>query len=123
MFLLHTIGEAKSVESSDAWTNKYIFPNSMLPSIAQLSKATEGLFIVEDLHSFGSDYDKTLMAWIKNFSENWDKIKVNYDERFYRMWKYFLLSSAGAFRARTKNQLWQIVLSKNGVPGGYLAIR
>jgi cyclopropane-fatty-acyl-phospholipid synthase len=123
LFLLHTIGEAKSVKASDAWTNKYIFPNSMLPSIAQLSKATEGLFIVEDLHSFGSDYDKTLMAWFKNFSENWEKIKVNYDERFYRMWKYFLLSSAGAFRARTKNQLWQIVLSKNGVPGGYLAIR
>jgi len=123
LFLLHTIGEAKSVKASDAWTNKYIFPNSMLPSIAQLSKATEGLFIVEDLHSFGSDYDKTLMAWFKNFSENWDKIKVNYDERFYRMWKYFLLSSAGAFRARTKNQLWQIVLSKNGAPGGYLAIR
>ena len=123
LFLLHTIGEAKSVKSSDAWTNKYIFPNSMLPSIAQLSKATEGLFIVEDLHSFGSDYDKTLMAWFKNFRENWEKLKHNYSERFYRMWKYFLLSSAGAFRARTKNQLWQIVLSKNGVPGGYLAIR
>jgi len=123
LFLLHTIGEAKSVKSSDAWTNKYIFPNSMLPSIAQLSKATEGLFIVEDLHSFGSDYDKTLMAWFKNFSENWEKLKHNYSERFFRMWKYFLLSSAGAFRARTKNQLWQIVLSKNGVPGGYLAIR
>ena len=123
LFLLHTIGEAKSVKASDVWTDKYIFPNSMLPSIAQLSKATEGLFIVEDLHSFGSDYDKTLMAWYKNFSNSWDKIKINYDERFYRMWKYFLLSSAGAFRARTKNQLWQIVLSKNGVPGGYCAIR
>lgn len=123
LFLLHTIGESKSVKASDAWTDKYIFPNSMLPSIAQLSNATEGLFIVEDLHSFGSDYDKTLMAWFKNFSESWNKIKNKYDERFYRMWKYFLLSSAGAFRARTKNQLWQIVLSKNGVPGGYCAIR
>jgi cyclopropane-fatty-acyl-phospholipid synthase len=123
LFILHTIGESKSVKASDAWTDKYIFPNSMLPSIAQLSRATEGLFIVEDLHSFGSDYDKTLMAWFKNFNESWDKIKNKYDERFYRMWKYFLLSSAGAFRARTKNQLWQIVLSKNGVPGGYNAVR
>ncbi len=123
LFLLHTIGESKTVKASDAWTDKYIFPNSMLPSIAQLSKATEGLFIVEDLHSFGSDYDKTLMAWFKNFSENWEKLKHNYSERFFRMWKYFLLSSAGAFRARTKNQLWQIVLSKNGVPGGYVAVR
>jgi cyclopropane-fatty-acyl-phospholipid synthase len=123
LFLLHTIGEAKSVKASDAWTNKYIFPNSMLPSITQLSKATEELFILEDLHSFGSDYDKTLMAWYKNFNDSWNKIKANYDERFYKMWKYFLLSSAGAFRARTKNQLWQIVLSKNGVPGGYVAVR
>jgi cyclopropane-fatty-acyl-phospholipid synthase len=120
LFLLHTIGEAKSVKSSDTWTNKYIFPNSMLPSIAQLGKATEGLFIIEDWHSFGSDYDKTLMAWYKNFNNNWDKKKYKYNEYFYRMWKYFLLSSAGAFRARTKNQLWQIVLAKNGVLGGYV---
>ena len=63
------------------------------------------------------------MAWYKNFNDSWNKIKANYDERFYKMWKYFLLSSAGAFRARTKNQLWQIVLSKNGVPGGYVAVR
>ena len=123
LFLLHTIGEVRSTKSTDAWTHKYIFPNGMLPSIAQLSKAAEGLFVIEDLHNFGTDYDKTLMAWHKNFEESWNKIKSNYDERFYRMWKYFLLSSAGAFRARTKNQLWQIVLSKNGVIGGYNSIR
>jgi cyclopropane-fatty-acyl-phospholipid synthase len=123
LFLLHTIGESKSVKASDAWTDKYIFPNGMLPSVAQLGKAIEGLFIMEDWHNFGADYDKTLMAWYKNFSSNWNKIKDKYDERFYRMWKYFLLSSAGAFRARNKNQLWQIVLSKNGVPGGYVAVR
>lgn len=123
LFLLHTIGESKSVKASDAWTDKYIFPNGMLPSIAQLGKAIEGLFIMEDWHNFGADYDKTLMAWYKNFSTNWEKIKDKYDERFYRMWKYFLLSSAGAFRARNKNQLWQIVLSKNGMQGGYQSIR
>ncbi len=123
LLLLHTIGEVKSLKSSDAWTNKYIFPNSMLPSIAQLGKAIEGLFVIEDLHNFGADYDKTLIAWFKNFNDSWNKLKDKYGERFYRMWKYFLLSSAGAFRARTKNQLWQIVLSKNGVPGGYVAVR
>ncbi|MEJ2505536.1 MAG: cyclopropane fatty acyl phospholipid synthase [Ignavibacteriaceae bacterium] len=123
LFLLHTIGESKSVKAADAWTEKYIFPGGMLPSIKQLAKATEGLFIIEDLHSFGADYDKTLMAWYENFKTNWDKIKEKYGERFYRMWKYFLLSSAGAFRARNKNQLWQIVLSKNGVEGGYQAVR
>lgn len=123
LFLLHTIGSVISVKSTDPWTHKYIFPNGMLPSIAQLSKAMEGLFIIEDLHNFGADYDKTLMSWYENFNNNWHKIQDKYGDRFYRMWKYFLLSSAGAFRARNKNQLWQFVLSKRGVPGGYLSIR
>lgn len=122
LFLLHTIGNLKSVTAGDPWTDKYIFPNGMLPSIAQLSKAVEGLFVIEDLHNFGADYDKTLVAWYKNFEKNWYKIKDKYGEKFFRMWKYFLLSCAGSFRAR-KNQLWQIVLSKNGVPGGYISIR
>ncbi|MFN3873264.1 MAG: cyclopropane fatty acyl phospholipid synthase [Ignavibacterium sp.] len=123
LFLLHTIGEVRSVKNTDAWTHKYIFPNGMLPSVAQLAKAVEGLFVIEDLHNFGADYDKTLLAWFNNFNNNWYKLKDKYGERFYRMWKYFLLSSAGAFRARNKNQLWQIVLSKNGIPGGYVAVR
>ncbi|MFN3694750.1 MAG: cyclopropane fatty acyl phospholipid synthase [Ignavibacterium sp.] len=123
LFLLHTIGEVRSVKNTDAWTHKYIFPNGMLPSVAQLAKAVEGLFVIEDLHNFGADYDKTLLAWFNNFNNIWYKLKDKYGERFYRMWKYFLLSSAGAFRARNKNQLWQIVLSKNGIPGGYVAVR
>jgi cyclopropane-fatty-acyl-phospholipid synthase len=123
LFLLHTIGEVQSVNKTDAWTHKYIFPNGMLPSISQLSKSVEGLFVIEDLHNFGNDYDKTLLAWYNNFESNWDKLKIKYDNRFLRMWQYFLLSSAGAFRARSKNQLWQIVLSKNGILGGYNSIR
>ncbi len=122
LFLLHTIGNNKSVISMDPWINKYIFPNALLPSIKQISKAIEGLFVMEDWHNFGTDYDKTLMAWDKNFKDNWDKIELNYGERFYRMWRYYLLSCAGMFRAR-KNHLWQIVLSKNGVQGGYKSIR
>ena len=77
---------------------------------------------MEDWHNFGADYDKTLMAWYNNFNKNWNKIKSDYSEKFYRMWKYYLLSSAGSFRAR-KNQLWQIVLSKKGVFRGYKSIR
>ena len=123
LFLLHTIGEVRSLKSADAWTHKYIFPNGMLPSVSQLGKAIEGLFIMEDWHNIGADYDKTLIAWYNNFEQSWNKLKNNYSERFYRMWKYFLLSSAGAFRARNKNQLWQIVLSKKGVPGGYISVR
>lgn len=123
LFLLHTIGEVRSANATDAWTHKYIFANGMLPSIAQLGKAIEGLFVMEDWHNIGADYDKTLMAWYDNFKNSWNKIREKYNERFRRMWEYFLLSSAGAFRARNKNQLWQIVLSKNGVLGGYHSIR
>ena len=121
-FLLHTIGGNRSVSSNDAWTEKYIFPHSMLPSIKQIGKSIEGLFVMEDWHNFGSYYDKTLMAWYENFEKSWNGIKSNYDDRFYRMWKYYLLSCAGSFRSR-KNQLWQIVLSKKGVRGGYKSMR
>ena len=122
LFLLHTIGGNKSITSTDPWIHKYVFPNGMLPSIKQLGNAIEGLFVMEDWHNFSADYDKTLMSWHKNFESNWHKIMANYDERFYRMWNYYLLSCAGSFRARNI-QLWQIVLSKNGVPGGYTSIR
>ena len=122
LFLLHTIGNSTSLTSTDPWMNKYIFPGSMLPSIQQIGKAIDGLFVLEDCHNFGADYDKTLVAWHNNFVSNWDNLKDKYDEKFFRMWKYYLLMCAGAFRAR-KNQLWQMVFSKNGVPGGYNSIR
>ncbi len=122
LFLLHTIGSIRSVNSIDLWTHKYIFPNGMLPSAVQLSKAIENLFVIEDWHNFGIDYDRTLMEWYNNFNKNWEMIKNNYSDRFYRMWKYFLLSCAGSFRAR-RNQLWQIVLSKDGLLEGYQSIR
>ncbi len=123
LFLLHTIGDVRSTKNTDAWTHKYIFPNGMLPSVSQLGKAIEGLFVMEDWHNFGADYDKTLMAWYHNFIKGWSHLKNKYSGKFFRMWTYFLLSSAGAFRARNKNQLWQLVLSKNGVPGGYCSVR
>jgi cyclopropane-fatty-acyl-phospholipid synthase len=123
LFLLQTIGYPRSEKAIDPWTDKYIFPNGLLPSVAQLGKATENLFVVEDWHSFGADYDKTLMAWHDNFAKNWDNIRNKYSDRFYRMWKYFLLSAAGGFRSGRTNQLWQIVLSKNGIPGGYQSVR
>ncbi len=122
LFLLHTIGNPVSAKSGDAWSHKYIFPNGMLPSIAQLGRAIENLFVMEDWHNFGAYYDKTLMAWFGNFTGSWVSIRQNYSDRFFRMWKYFLLSNAGAFRARS-NQLWQLVLSKKGVPGGYVSVR
>ncbi len=122
LFLLHTIGGNKSVKSTNAWIEKYIFPNGMLPSAEQICAAYQKLFVMEDWHNFGPDYDKTLMAWFHNFDTAWDDIKDQYSERFYRMWTYYLLSCAGLFRARSA-QLWQIVLAKHGVPEGYQSIR
>lgn len=119
--LLHTIGAAVSSKHSDPWISKYIFPNCLIPSLTQIAKATEDLLVIEDVHNFGTDYDKTLMAWYQNFTANWTDLKANYSERFYRMWSYYLLCCAGAFRSR-QNQLWQIVLSK-GIKNGYLPLR
>jgi len=124
LFLLHTIGGLESVTNTDPWIEKYIFPNSMLPSVKQLAKAAEGLFVLEDFHNFGPDYDKTLMAWYENFESNWGADIPEYHQRgihFGRMWKYYLLSCAGSFRSR-QNQLWQIVFSKNPV-GIYTPVR
>lgn len=122
IFLVQTIGGNRSTHTTDPWLHKYIFPNSMLPSIRQIAKAIEGKFVMEDWHSFGTHYDKTLMAWFQNFDKHWDTLKEKYGERFYRMWKYYLLSCAGAFRAR-KTQLWQIVLSKKGLREGFRDVR
>jgi cyclopropane-fatty-acyl-phospholipid synthase len=122
IFLLHTIGTNISGVPTERWIDKYIFPNGALPSIAEIGTAAEKLFIMEDWHNFGTDYDKTLMAWFHNFDEHWPEIAKKYGETFYRMWKYYLLSCAGAFRARNI-QLWQIVFSKEGIPGGYTSVR
>lgn len=122
LFLLHTIGGNRSARSADPWLARYIFPNSMLPSARQMTRAIEKRFVLEDWHNFGPDYDTTLMAWLENFRAAWPDLKQEYDDRFYRMWVYYLQSCAGAFRARTI-QLWQVALSPLGVPYPYRAPR
>jgi cyclopropane-fatty-acyl-phospholipid synthase len=121
LFLLHCIGSSVSSVVGDPWLHKYIFPNSLIPSMKQIGIALEGLFTVEDVQNFGFYYDATLTSWFRNFHNNWDKMKNRYDGRFYRMWKYYLLSSAGAFRSRGL-QVWHFVLSPKGVRNGYKTI-
>lgn len=122
LLLLHTIGCHQATTVSDPWIRKYIFPNGVLPSMRQIVATSEKLFVMEDWHNFGADYDKTLMAWYTNFKKNWHCLMNKFDERFSRMWQYYLLACAGAFRARDL-QLWQIVFSKNGIKGGYQSVR
>lgn len=122
IFLLHTIGKNIQGTPADPWIDKYIFPNGILPTMGEIITATEGRFVIEDIHNFGADYDKTLMMWYKNFVNNWPTFSERMGERFYRMWSYYLLSCAGAFRARDI-QLWQFTLTKNGQIGGYESLR
>lgn len=121
LFLLHTIGHNRKTSGVDPWIERYIFPNSIIPQSSQLVRSLEGTFVIEDWHNFGVDYDPTLMAWHKRFEKAWPKLNEHYDERFHRMWRYYLLSCAGAFRSRNI-QLWQLVLSRNR-EGGYASIR
>lgn len=120
--LIQTFGSDRSVHAADPWFDKYIFPGGMIPSVAQLGRAIEGQLIMEDWHNFGTDYDHTLRAWNDNFKNAWADLRARYDERFFRMWTYYLLSLAAAFRTR-EIQLWQIVLSPHGVGGGYQSVR
>ena len=124
MFLLHTIGSHEKKMTVDPWTNKYIFPGGVIPSFEQVSEAVKGLFVIEDMHNFGHDYHPTLMAWHANFTVAWPRLKATgkYDERFRRMWEYYLLSCAGAFKAR-RLQVWHFPLAPKGVKGGYKSIR
>ncbi|HKP96554.1 MAG TPA: cyclopropane fatty acyl phospholipid synthase [Fibrobacteria bacterium] len=111
LFLLHTIGGNKSMKETDPFIDKHIFPNSMIPSIAQIGSAIEDVFVMEDWHNLSTDYDRTLCSWHANFDRHWPLLQKDYGEAFRRKWRYYLLQSAGSFRAR-KIQLWQIVLSK-----------
>lgn len=126
LFLLHCIGSRRTTLHADRWIHKYIFPNGMLPSVGQIGAAIDRLFIMEDWHNFGYDYYPTLMAWAENFKEAWPALHASnpekYSERFYRMWLYYLYSMVGSFKAR-RTHLWQVVLSKRGVLGGYESIR
>ena len=122
LFLLHTIGSHVSVAVVDPWIDAYIFPNGKLPSARELAEALEGRFLIEDWHSFGRDYDRTLMAWWRNFEVAWPRLEARYGRRFYRMWKYYLHCCAGFFRSG-QGQLWQLMLSRRGRQAVYRSVR
>jgi len=122
LFLLHTMGTYGSGRG-DRWIRKYIFPNGELPFPRHISAATEGRFRLEDWHTFGPDYDRTLLAWWRNFEAHIGGGGLFSDQRFCRMWRYYLLGFAGAFRSRVANELWQIVFSPVGNAHEYRSVR
>ncbi len=121
LFLLHTIGTNHKKTAFDEWTDKYIFPGGVLPTLAQVANASEHALYLRDLQNFGGDYDRTLLSWYKNFNESWPELN-GYSDRFYRMWRFFLLSAAGGFRAN-RNTLWQFVFSKKSHSSEYNSVR
>jgi cyclopropane-fatty-acyl-phospholipid synthase len=122
LFVLHTIGSRLSTVSCDPWIEKYIFPNSLVPSMAQIAGALENRFVIEDWQNIGPHYEPTLMAWCANFCAGWSRLRARYTDQFFRLWSYYLRTCAGSFRARY-NDVWQIVLSREGLRGGYEAVR
>src|SRR5207247_6743311 len=111
LFLCQGICGNVSRVHTDPWIERYIFQNSMLPSLAQLTRAADGVFIVEDVKNIGPNYDPTLLAWEENFRRAWPRFADRYGERFRRTWRFYLLSCAGAFRARSL-QVFSILFSK-----------
>lgn len=117
-FLLHTIGNREETAVADPWIEKYIFRNSMIPSMAQLARAAAGLFVIEAWENYGQDYVRTLRAWFENFNRNWPRIQAldgprRFDTRFRRMWNYYLQSSEAAFAVENLH-LWQLVMTPRG---------
>lgn len=126
LFLLHTMGHDQTAEmpQTEPWLAKYIFPNLWLPNHKDLPKCADNLFTIEDWDNLGAHYDKTIMAWYGNFVKNWPSISSRFEDpdRFFRMWTYYMMFCAACFRSR-KIQLWQVVFSKQGFPGGYMSVR
>ena len=119
--LHHMISSNLTKQVTDPFFDRYIFPGGTLPSLAQIAAAVENIFVIEDIHSFGPDYDRTLMEWHKNISTKWEEIP-QYDQRFQRMWNYYLLSCAAGFRAGNM-QLLQCVFQRVGQRLTYVAAR
>jgi cyclopropane-fatty-acyl-phospholipid synthase len=116
LFLLHTITANELRKTCDRWISKYIFANSMVPAASQVLQAAEGLFVTEDMHNLGQYYVPTLRAWESAFMKSREDFRLRYGEEFVRMWRLYLLSCSGAFRARSL-QVFQFLLSPEGVEG------
>jgi len=118
LFLLHTIGNRHNTAVVEPWIEKYIFRNSMAPSMQQLTRAAADLFVIEDWENYGHYYVPTLQAWHDNFNRNWDRIRAldgprPFDERFRRMWNFYLMSSRAAFEVEDLH-LWHLVMTRYG---------
>jgi len=123
IFLLHTIGANDGdQQSTDPWINKYIFPGGVLPGACQIARSIEQIFLLEDWHNFGYDYETTLQAWLANFKAHLSDFEAHLGRSGTRMWEYYLATCAAAFNSR-KIGLWQVVLRHPTGSGKYISER
>jgi len=116
--LVHSIGVCRTEYRGGRFLDKYVFPLVNLPSIAQIGRAIDGLFVLDDTHNIGMHYDRTLMEWHGRFERAWPDLQGRYASllggRFKRMFDFYLLMSAGFVRSR-RAQVWQMILTPPGV--------
>ena len=123
ILLLHTMGiQASDMPVNNKFVSKYIFPNSEIPKLENLIMRAQDLFVLEDLHNFGADYELTLLEWENNLVNGWDKLKDKYSEDLRTLWLAYLHGAQGLLGGRHIH-LFQFVFSKNGILGGYQAPR
>ena len=113
VFLLHTIGQRGKPTATSPWIRKYIFPGGYIPSLSEVMNATQKLNInVTDVEVLRLHYAHTLSKWYQNVIENKDKIINMFDQRFFRMWEFYLLASKYSF-VNMGNVVFQIQIAKN----------
>ena len=113
VFLLHTIGQRGVPTATSPWIRKYIFPGGYIPSLSDIIHETEKLNInITDIEILRLHYAHTLTHWYKNVQNNKDQIIKMFDDRFYRMWEFYLLASKYSF-VNMGNVVFQIQISKN----------
>jgi len=123
LFLLQTMGICdKDFPTTEPYNHKYVFPNSACPRQRHITQYVDGLFYIEDWQNLGYDYQTTIAAWVENFKKAWPTLQSEFDDKFYRMWIFYLALGQGLFKSRRMN-LWQVVFSKDGLEGGYLSQR
>lgn len=110
--LIHTIGRSDGAGATNAWISKYIFPGGYAPALSEVLPAVEraGL-IVTDVEILRLHYAYTLAEWRRRFLANWDRAKNIYDERFCRMWEFYLAAAEMGFRHQSL-VVFQLQLAK-----------
>ena len=111
--LIHTIGRTSPPGRTSPWINKYIFPGGYVPALSEVTPVIEAVGLYPtDIEIWRLHYAETLLHWRRRFEANIDKVRALYDDRFCRMWRYYLAASEMAFR-HNGQCVFQFQLARN----------